>query len=736
MTSRKSTKRALITSALAILMCVAMLIGTTFAWFTDTASTAVNKIQAGNLKVDLEMQKADGSWESAEGKTLTFKTADNRAADKILWEPGCTYELPKLRVVNKGNLALKYTVEITGINGDAKLNEVIDWTIAGITVGNTFTSLAVGANSEFTIKGHMQETAGNEYQGLTIDGIGITVFATQDTVEYDSNGNQYDQNAPFVYPAGVTDAIFESKTEADYSIPGGTTGKAPAVAAYVDSSGNVQYTADVKTALDSGASTIYLKKNTKGRLMALTDFLAQPNRTSDITRDITIYANGADFEYGELALNTTDAGKSANFTVTIYDAKNLRVWGNTPNAGVTQNIILEKCAFEGKGINSGNGIASGGIFFAYGATGTINVTMNNCKVSGSDQGVYFGCDGSLTVKDSSFTECATGIKVSYKGNGTRTDRIENCVFTKCGCTTEMAGSTTYLADDSAAIKYKKSDTATGTITLTLKSNTITGTIGDKGDTQFVDVTPVIEGPVIASNPQQANDAITNATDRNVNISIASGQTITLDNGIANEGAKSRDVTFVGDGSQTVDVAKNAPAAEGAKHLNYQRGSTFTFENLTIENGTDTYDGIVCDELTYKNCTIKGVTTLYGKATFINCTFENTMADQYSIWTWGGTDVTFENCTFNTNGKAILVYGGASTKLVVNNCTFNDRNNGTAGKAAIETGAGYGATYTLTVTNATVNGFAAGQNTGSKLWANKNSMDAAHLTVTIDGTQVH
>ena len=109
--------------------------------------------------------------------------------------------------------------------------------------------------------------------------------------------------------------------------------------------------------------------------------------------------------------------------------------------------------------------------------------MNNCKVSGSDQGVYFGCDGSLTVKDSSFTECATGIKVSYKGTGTRTDRIENCVFTKCG-------STTYLADDSAAIKYKKS--GSGTITLTLKGNTITGTIGDKGDTQFNGVIPVYE----------------------------------------------------------------------------------------------------------------------------------------------------------------------------------------------------------------------------------------------------
>ena len=195
MTSSKSTKRALISSALAILMCVAMLIGTTFAWFTDTASTAVNKIQAGNLKVDLEMQTPDGNWVSAKGETLEFKTADNRDADQILWEPGCTYELPKLRVVNKGNLALKYKIQITGIQGDAKLNEVIDWTIDGITLDNTFTSLAVGENSEFTIKGHMQETAGNEYQGLSIDGVGITVFATQDTVEYDSYDNLYDENA-------------------------------------------------------------------------------------------------------------------------------------------------------------------------------------------------------------------------------------------------------------------------------------------------------------------------------------------------------------------------------------------------------------------------------------------------------------------------------------------------------------------------------------------------------------
>ena len=250
-------------------------------------------------------------------------------------------------------------------------------------------------------------------------------------------------------------------------------------------------------------------------------------------------------------------------------------------------------------------------------------------------------------------------------------------------------------------------------------------------------------PVIVSNQQQANDAITNATDKKANISIASNQTITLDSGIAHEGDKSRDITFSGDGSQTVDVVKEAVNATEGSELNYQRGSSFTFENLTIQAGSTPYGGIVCNELTFKNCTIKGKLTLYGKATFINCVFENDMANQYSIWTWGGTDVTFENCTFNTNGKAILLFGEEkTTNLTVNNCTFNDRTNGAAGKAAIEIGdANYGKhnNFTVVINNSTVEqGFAIntnGTSTGSKLWANKNSMDAAHLTVTIDGSKI-
>ena len=450
MNSHRQTKRALLTSVMALVMCVVMLLGTTFAWFTDTATANVNTIKSGNLHVEIQNKEGTAidklEWVKENGDVIANQ-------DDILWEPGCTYLLTPFKIVNTGNLALKYKIEITGLDGSAKLLKVIKFTYK-TEDGNTFDMTAEGrlaanggATGMITVSAHMDELAGNEYQNETLTGVKFTVVATQDTVEYDSSKNTYDENATY--------------------------------------------------------------------------------------------------------------------------------------------------------------------------------------------------------------------------------------------------------------------------------------------------------PVVAKNQAEVNNAITNTTEKNVTIAVPAGQTTTLDNGIANEGSKSRNVTFIGDGSQTVDVAKNAPAAEGAMHLNYQRGSTFTFENLTIENGTDTYDGIVCDELTYKNCTIKGVTTLYGKATFIDCVFENTMTNQYSIWTWGGTDVTFENCTFNTNGKAILLFGeDKTTSLTVNNCKFYDRTDGAAGKAAIEIGdANYGKhnNFTVVINNSTVEqGFAIntnGTNTNSTLWANKNSMDAAHLTVTINGVKV-
>ena len=204
MNSTKMTRRALFTSVVAMFVCITMLIGTTFAWFTDTASTAVNKIQAGTLDVALEMKNSEGNWVNAEGQTLSWKKAAGApAGEQVLWEPGCTYELPELRIVNKGDLALKYRIVINGIVGNAKLLEVISFTYGtGIDIDAEVSLAPNAATAGIIIKGHMAEDAGNEYQGLSIDGIGITVIATQMTSEFDSFDNQYDINA--VYPVAPT----------------------------------------------------------------------------------------------------------------------------------------------------------------------------------------------------------------------------------------------------------------------------------------------------------------------------------------------------------------------------------------------------------------------------------------------------------------------------------------------------------------------------------------------------
>lgn len=205
MQKSKTTRSALLSSVTALLLCLAMLIGTTFAWFTDTATTSVNTIQAGTLDIVLEMWDGE-EWVNAEGETLDFvKAADGKGQD-VLWEPGCTYALPNIRIRNNGNLALKYKIVITGINGSEKLNEAIEWDIklgesegpldtyeGHLTANGTDT-----ASETLTISGHMPETVGNEYQGLAISGISISVVATQDTVEYDSFEKTYDENAEYL----------------------------------------------------------------------------------------------------------------------------------------------------------------------------------------------------------------------------------------------------------------------------------------------------------------------------------------------------------------------------------------------------------------------------------------------------------------------------------------------------------------------------------------------------------
>ena len=218
MNNTKTTKRALLSSVMAMLICVAMLIGTTFAWFTDSASTAVNKIQAGTLDVQLLMYNGTDDYvDISDNPRAIFGTgsiAQNNNAE-TLWEPGKT-QVAYLAIKNNGNLALKYKVALDVTNVSKNLYEVMEyaitpdatnenpvtaWTtgnsvVEGTQVVATDVSLPVGATHNFALSVHMKEDAGNTYQNGEVD-FDLTVYAAQLSSEADSFDNTYDMWAEY-----------------------------------------------------------------------------------------------------------------------------------------------------------------------------------------------------------------------------------------------------------------------------------------------------------------------------------------------------------------------------------------------------------------------------------------------------------------------------------------------------------------------------------------------------------
>lgn len=240
------TKRALLTSVLALVLSLAMLAGSTFAWFTDTASTGVNRIVSGNLDVGLQY------WGVGEDGKKTWLTAENSEElfDKnALWEPGYT-QIVYLKVENNGNLALTYAMQITpvhetvGVNVEGeefKLSDYIKfgWTAFtvdgdgapvaldreaaqtgvgdGAQLGTTLhrqaaKPLAADAEELVALVAWMPENVGNEANYSTVQPtieLSLKVLATQAAVESDSFNNTYDEDA-------VDDEGLDSKPEYNY----------------------------------------------------------------------------------------------------------------------------------------------------------------------------------------------------------------------------------------------------------------------------------------------------------------------------------------------------------------------------------------------------------------------------------------------------------------------------------------------------------------------------------------
>ena len=225
MNNKKSTKRALITSILSLAVCMSMLIGTTFAWFTDSVTSANNKIKAGNLDVDLymwngadEANRVEITNESAPifGAANSLSAQNNNA--DTLWEPGKT-QVAYLSIKNNGSLDLKYQVAIDvtnpvdgkelykvmqyAITPDAKYSaNAPAWTtgsdvVEGENISTTDVSLKAGQEHFFALSVHMKEDAGNEYMNGKVE-FDISVLAGQLASELDGfNTSDYDKYAGY-----------------------------------------------------------------------------------------------------------------------------------------------------------------------------------------------------------------------------------------------------------------------------------------------------------------------------------------------------------------------------------------------------------------------------------------------------------------------------------------------------------------------------------------------------------
>lgn len=246
MTNKKSTKRALLFSCLSLLLCVSMLVGTTFAWFTDEVKSTNNIIKAGNLDVELLWSNDNSSWKNAADE-------QNPIFSYQYWEPGYT-EVKYVKIENAGNLAFKYQMSIIPsimpAAGEVNLADVIEVYMIPVTenmeeitrqnyasMGNyvgTLSSLMAdpdGAaygimlpvngsqnvtldpedehlvhtgSATYCIVLHMQEEAGNEYQNLSVgEGFSVHLLATQYTWENDSFDHEYDAGAEYDAEPGL-----------------------------------------------------------------------------------------------------------------------------------------------------------------------------------------------------------------------------------------------------------------------------------------------------------------------------------------------------------------------------------------------------------------------------------------------------------------------------------------------------------------------------------------------------
>lgn len=364
------------------------------------------------------------------------------------------------------------------------------------------------------------------------------------------------------------------------------------------------------------------------------------------------------------------------------------------------------------------------------------ITLKGCNISGTYSGIYLsnyagGAKNTLKVEGGKIhSEVESAIEVKKTDisvtSATLSSGASEQTYSVNGSGSNSTGYGIVLAGYAVGTPYEGETNFTDNTFELAAGKDAVGILRYDGETGAA---------VISSNEELAAAAIAD----NATIYLTKGEYVIPD------AAKGKTVTFIGTGNpEDVEVAVTKVGTGGENCDFGLDGSNATFEGITITTNSSTYIGYARCNGTYKNCIIDGTYTLYGESTFENCVF-NVSGNVYNIWTWGAEKIEFTGCTFNSDGKALLLYreAGGTVDLTVTDCTFNDKEGLVdAMKAAIEIGDSpyeNKPTYNVTVSNTTVNGYAIndeGIGTETNLWGNKNSMPKDRLNVTVDGKEVY
>ena len=652
--SKKTTKRALAMSFVSVFLCVCMLVGTTFAWFTDSVTSSNNIIKSGTL--DVEMSWADGKTDPA---NTTWTDASKGAIfNNDLWEPGYT-EVRHIKISNVGTLALKYQLHIYA-NGDVSdLADVIDVyfvdpaaqaadrTLANMTKIGTLTQvlagmpdnvsgdLNAGDSNVVTLALKMRESAGNEYQDKEIGtNFSVQLLATQLTYEKDSFDNQYDVNSEFL-SVNTSAAIVNNGGKLGEEViltadmPAGTVKVTVPAGAQLSSADVADLKLTVKSAANGYNGQLTANQVATGYEIyvdGIADYInpyvfANGNKGynySDITVELPIGVGRNDvkvYKDGMMPSTTWASYDSATGVVT-FSADYFTPFSQAKKSNIT--VVYTKLSEAEKQLNEALENITAGDSVTINSTADNTVSVNNIAdaLNGSSNIILVGNGAdNTTVASNGATVTADALTV------------KDMTIQSVGTTT-IKGNNTTIED----VTYQSAGTSYGL--------TVSGS-----DTTIKDTT--VEG-----NASQGLLLIASGSDTTASVTNVSGLTITEADSLW--------------GSSSGFVFKNMNGTTNITDSTIKvKGSAVSFgpSNSTVR-GYANVSNSTFDSTSVYISTVKA-------STFDTVTFDNTWNEDAIRFTAGGATNTFTNCEFKADlDFQSANYANKNVTLTFNNCTYN------------------------------------------------------------------